>query len=140
MVVGLVVVVVIQTYMQTHRHTDNPRKSKKYKKIQEIDYYSRILIRSAQNHTPPPLALGTFNENPYAKTVWGFWLLLRVLSRLGSSGRLVGFIPTDSGTYKSERSRVKWQLRSSKYRKKNTKHKNGHNSASFRATDPKPSL
>ena len=37
----------------------------------ENDYYSRILIRSAQNHTPPPLGLGTFNENPCAKTVFG---------------------------------------------------------------------
>ena len=33
----------------------------------EVSYIE--ITRSAQNHTSPPLALGTFNENPYAKTV-----------------------------------------------------------------------
>ena len=46
----------------------NSRNPTKSKKIQENDCYSRILIRSTENHRPPPLALGTFNENPCAKT------------------------------------------------------------------------
>ena len=46
------------------KHT---HKSNKCVTIQENDYYLRILIRSAHTHTPHPLALGTFNENPCAK-------------------------------------------------------------------------